>query len=105
MMIWSITSSTGARLSLKTRPLVSSHSRILPLRRLASPIVRLPVGVPTLCVHGRADPTVPISQSETWVAAARAAGDEAELVAYAGGHFEVLEPSHESWQAIVERVL
>ena len=72
---------------------------------LASPIVRLPVGVPTLCVHGRADPTVPISQSEAWVAAARAAGDEAQLVAYAGGHFEVLEPTHESWQAIVERVL
>ena len=72
---------------------------------LASPIERLPVGVPTLCVHGRADPTVPLSQSEAWVAAARAAGDEAELVVYAGGHFEVLEPTHESWQAIVERVL
>lgn len=70
---------------------------------LASPIERLPVGVPTLCVHGRTDGTVPISQSEAWVAAARAAGDEAEIVAYAGGHFEVLDPCHESWQAVVQR--
>lgn len=68
---------------------------------LASPIERLPVGVPTLCVHGEGDPIVPIAQSEAWVAAARAAGDEAELVSFDGGHFEVLDPSHESWQAVV----
>jgi acetyl esterase/lipase len=72
---------------------------------LASPIERLPVGVPTLCVHGREDPTVPVSQSEAWVAAARAAGDEAELVVFAGGHHDVLDPGHESWHAIAERVL
>jgi len=68
---------------------------------LASPIERLPVGVPTLCVHGEADPIVPIAQSEAWVAAARAAGDEADLVSFPGGHFEVLDPAHESWQAVV----
>lgn len=71
---------------------------------LASPIERLPVGVPTLCVHGGGDPIVPIAQSEAWVAAARAAGDEAELVSFSGGHFEVLDPDHESWQAVVERL-
>lgn len=72
---------------------------------LGSPIERLPTGVPTLCVHGRGDRIVPIAQSEAWVAASTAAGDEAELVTFAGGHFEVLDPGHESWQAVVEKML
>lgn len=69
-----------------------------------SPAALVPLGVPTLCVHGTADDLVPIDQSERWVAAATAAGDDAELVAFAGGHFEVLDPAHESWRAVVERL-
>ena len=69
-----------------------------------SPVALVPLGVPTLCVHGDADPLVPIDQSERWVVAATAAGDEAELVTFAGGHFEVLDPAHESWRAVVERL-
>ena len=43
---------------------------------LASPVARLPIGVPVVCVHGTADVNVPIRQSERFVAAARAAGDD-----------------------------
>jgi acetyl esterase/lipase len=34
----------------------------------ASPIALLPIGVPSVCVHGRADSVVPIDQSESLVA-------------------------------------
>ena len=70
----------------------------------ASPVALVPMGVPTLCVHGEADPLVPIDQSERWAAAAVGAGDPVELVAFAGGHFEVLDPAHESWRAVIERL-
>ena len=68
----------------------------------ASPIDRLPLGVPLLCVHGRADDIVPISQSEDFVAAARAAGDDAELVAVDGDHFVVIDPASDAWAAVLD---
>ena len=65
---------------------------------MASPMARLPLGVPLLAVHGDADDRVPISQSETFVAAAAAAGDRAELVALPGvDHFAVIDPADGSW--------
>ena len=57
-----------------------------------------------LCVHGRADTNVPISQSEDFVAAARTAGDDAELQAVDGDHFVVIDPTSDAW-AIVLRWL
>ena len=64
----------------------------------ASPMALLPLGVPLLAVHGDADDRVPIHQSETFVAAARAAGDHAELVALPGvDHFAVIDPDHRAW--------
>ncbi len=71
---------------------------------LASPVARTPVGVPTLCVHGRADDIVPLAQSEAWVTAAMAAGDTAVLVAFDGGHFEVLDPTHPSWRVVIDHL-
>ena len=68
---------------------------------VASPMARLPLGVPLLAVHGDADDRVPISQSERFVAAACAAGDRAELVALPGvDHFAVIDPAHGSWHAV-----
>lgn len=67
---------------------------------IASPIALLPAGVPVICVHGEADDTVPIRQSERYVAAARAAGDPARLVRLPGvGHFEVIDPADPAWRA------
>lgn len=68
----------------------------------ASPIQRLPLGVPTLCVHARGDDNVPISQSETFVAAALAAGDDAELATVEGDHFAVIDPTDPSWTLVLD---
>ena len=67
---------------------------------LASPIEMLPLGpsVHRLVVHGDADNRVPFQQGVDYVAAARAAGDPAELAAFPGmGHFELIDPAHASW--------
>ena len=66
----------------------------------ASPFERLPLGVPQLLVHGEDDAIVPVSMSREYERAARAAGDDVELVALPGvGHFEHLDPSSEAWRA------
>jgi acetyl esterase/lipase len=70
--------------------------------RTAAPIDRLPLGasVTQLVVHGDADDRVPIAQSIDYVRAAMAAGDRVELARFPTmGHFEVLDPAHESWLA------
>ncbi|MGH3612382.1 MAG: alpha/beta hydrolase family protein [Pseudonocardia sp.] len=72
---------------------------------LASPAARVPLGVPVVCVHGIQDGTVPIRQSERFVAAARSAGDAAELVALPGvDHFAVIDPSMPAWGACRDAV-
>jgi acetyl esterase/lipase len=73
---------------------------------VASPIALLPAGVPVICVHGEADDTVPIRQSERYVAAARAAGDPARLVRLPGtGHFEVIDTADPAWRACKQAAL
>jgi acetyl esterase/lipase len=69
---------------------------------LASPIERLPLGVPQLLVHGDRDDVVPISISQGYAERAAAASDPCELVELPGvGHDEHLEPGEEAWQAVV----
>ena len=68
----------------------------------ASPIEHVPLGVPVLCVHGRRDVNVPIGQSEAFVAAAVAAGDDAELLVVDGDHFVVIDPARPAWAAVLE---
>ncbi len=67
----------------------------------ASPIEHLPLGVPVLCVHGRDDTNVPIGQSERFVAAAQAAGDDATLEIVDGDHFVVIDPAAGAWAAVL----
>jgi dipeptidyl aminopeptidase/acylaminoacyl peptidase len=68
----------------------------------ASPIERLPLGVPQLLVHGEADDVVPPSQSSAYAEAARAAGDDVDLVLRPGeGHFVHTDPSNEAWADVV----
>jgi acetyl esterase/lipase len=70
----------------------------------ASPAHLLPIGVRQLILHGRRDDTVPQEMSRAYVRSARQAGDDVELVEPDEGHFECLDPSSESWAAIVERL-
>ncbi|MEA2253878.1 MAG: hypothetical protein QOG70_4120 [Solirubrobacteraceae bacterium] len=71
--------------------------------RHASPVARVPTGVPVLLVHGEADDRVPASLSRRYADAARAAGDVVEVVLRSGeGHFEHLDPSSAAWTAVVD---
>ncbi|MGL5811642.1 MAG: alpha/beta hydrolase family protein, partial [Nocardioides sp.] len=67
----------------------------------ADPAGHVPLEAPVWCVHGTADDTVPIGQSERYLARARAAGAQAELVAFEGGHFDAIDPAHAAWSAVV----
>ena len=68
----------------------------------ASPIERLPMGVPQLLVHGEADDVVPPSQSSAYAEAARAAGDEVELILRPGeDHFVHTDPANAAWADVV----
>lgn len=71
---------------------------------VADPAQRVPLGVPVVCVHGRADTNVPVSQSRSYVRAATEAGDRAELVEVDGDHFVVIDVDSPAWVEIVEQV-
>ena len=60
--------------------------------RESDPVALLPTGIRTVCLHSRSDALVPFRQSEAYVAAAKAGGDRAELVAVPGDHFAHLDP-------------
>lgn len=67
----------------------------------ASPLERVPLGVPQLLVHGEEDGIVPLSMSLRYHDAALAAGDPVYLVVLpATGHFEHLDPSSDAWAAV-----
>lgn len=69
---------------------------------LASPVARLPLDAPVVCVHGTADTNVPIRQSERFVAAA---GAGAELVTLPGvDHFAVIDPGSDAWRVCRDAV-
>ena len=63
----------------------------------ASPTARVPLGVPSICVHGTADVLVPISQSQDFVDAARRAGDASELQTFDGDHFALITVGTPAW--------
>jgi acetyl esterase/lipase len=70
---------------------------------VASPAALVPLGVPQLLVHGGRDVDVPPAQSLAHAAAARAAGDDVDLVELPeADHFDVIEPAHASWAGAVE---
>lgn len=71
---------------------------------LADPMRAVPLPTPVLALHGAADGTVPRSQSESYVEAARAAGAEAELVIIPGDHYAMITPGTPAWEAGVEAV-
>jgi acetyl esterase/lipase len=67
----------------------------------ASPVERLPLGVPSLLVHGGRDDTVPVELSHGFQRAAVAAGDECALVVHEhDGHFEHIDPSTPAWATV-----
>jgi acetyl esterase/lipase len=81
--------------------LVGSFDEVPDRYACASPSALQPIGVPQLIVHGAADEVVPLSQSRDY-----ATGDhQAELIVLQeADHFDVVDPAHASWRAVVERL-
>jgi pimeloyl-ACP methyl ester carboxylesterase len=70
---------------------------------LASPMARLPLRVPQLLVHGERDRHVPVDISRRYADAARAAGDDLELVTPpAVAHMELIDPDSPTWTVVVD---
>ncbi len=69
----------------------SADARLDPRRQV-------PLDQPVWCVHGTADGNVPYAQSESYVAAATAAGASAQLVTIEDGdHFVLIDPASDAW--------
>lgn len=67
----------------------------------ASPKTQVPLGVPTVLLHGTDDPNVPHALSAAYAAAAQASGDAVRLVTLPGqGHFELIDPWSQAWVAV-----
>jgi acetyl esterase/lipase len=74
--------------------------------RLASPVERLPLGVPQLLVHGVRDRHVPADMSERYAEAALAAGDLVDLaVRHDVGHMDLIEPRSTGWSIAIDWLL
>lgn len=66
----------------------------------ASPIERLPLGVPAVLAHAVADPLVPVGQSRDYAGAATEAGDAVDLLEFAGDdHMSLLDPGGD-WRMV-----
>jgi pimeloyl-ACP methyl ester carboxylesterase len=73
---------------------------------LTSPVLRLPLGVPQVVIHGTADDSVPLELSQTYAAAAEAAGDRAQLVVLPGAdHFDIVDPRTPTFDATRQAAL
>lgn len=68
----------------------------------ADPMAAIPLPVPVLCVHARADTNVPFAQSEAYVAAATRAGGTAALLEASGDHFTLIDPDSPDWHLVVD---
>ena len=71
----------------------------------AAPIAMLPLRVPSRLLQGALDPIVPASQSQEFVAHAKAKGDDAELVLLEeAGHFDLVAPHSPVYEKVVGAV-
>jgi acetyl esterase/lipase len=69
----------------------------------ADPMQLLPLGVPTLLVHGVEDATVPVKRSRRYAESARAAGDRVELIEPVPGNHRIhIDPRSGAWKAAAE---
>lgn len=67
----------------------------------ADPVSRIVPRLPVRIVHGDRDDVVPMNQSEGYVAAARAAGQDVDLAVVGGDHMVVIDPEHEAFDALL----
>jgi acetyl esterase/lipase len=70
--------------------------------RLADPILRLPLGIPSIAVHSRSDEEIPFAYSDSFVTAAKSSGDHSELIEVNGDHFGMIDPSSAVWDRTLQ---
>ena len=72
----------------------------------ASPLSLLPLETPQVLVVGVDDGVMPKQSRDAYIAAARAAGDAAEVIVVPdAGHFEVIAPTTAAWPTVRDQVL
>ena len=88
------------------RELIGGTPEELPERwEAADPLRLVPLGIPVRLVHGEEDATVPIGHSRSYLEAARAAGDQVELIEPVPGNHRVhIEPGTAAWEAAADFV-
>jgi acetyl esterase/lipase len=69
---------------------------------VADPLTQVPIPASVRCVHARADDRVPFTESVTYVQAATAAGQDAQLLEVDGGHFSIADISSPTWPTVVK---
>jgi acetyl esterase/lipase len=69
-----------------------------------SPMALLPLGVPTVVLHGAEDTTVPAALGAAYAEAARAKGDTVTVLTPLGGHVEEIAPGSAAWAAAVSEI-
>jgi acetyl esterase/lipase len=69
--------------------------------RLADPMRSVPLDVPVVCLHSRADDEVPFIYSERYAEAATAAGADARLIETNGDHYTLIDPAAGDWLTAV----
>jgi acetyl esterase/lipase len=84
--------------------LMGGEPRELPDRYAqCDPMQLLPIGKPLLLVHGSDDATIPIQRTREYLAAAREAGDDVELIEPTpGGHRSHIDPRSSAWRAAID---
>ena len=87
-------------------PLMGGPPSAVPDRyRAASPIERVPLGVPVRIVHGAGDTIVPLEQSRTLADRMKAAREQPVITEVAGaGHFDLVAPQSMAWSAVLAAV-
>ena len=71
----------------------------------ASPLELLPLGVRQFLLHGTNDDDVPFEISQRYYDAARAKGDDAQLISFPDiGHFELIDPESTVWPLLLDAV-
>lgn len=97
------TASESASGSQPTLDLMGGTPEQAPDRyQLADPMLRLPLGIPSVAVHSRRDEEIPFAYSESFVTAATSSGDHSELVEVNGGHFGMTDPSSAVWDRTLQ---
>lgn len=71
----------------------------------ADPMRRIPIGVPQLLIHGRADGRVPSENSRRYQEAAAREGDDCELLELDDvDHFDLIDPRSDAWEVAAAAV-